>query len=160
MAMVVLKLLGPVVKVDLPIVGGGRTMVSLVVFFLMAFLTYSSAYAALGAASEDEQHLGQPAWPLIAFLMIPMVLIGAIVQSPDGPVTTALSLFPLTAPVVVFQRIVLGSPPAWHVALAVFLIVATTVGVALLSARIFRVGILMAGKRAKLGQVLRWVTYR
>jgi ABC-2 type transport system permease protein len=160
MAVLVLKLLGPVVKVDLPVVGGARTMGSLVAFFLMAFFLYSSAYAALGAASEDEQHLGQLAWPLIVFLVVPMVFIGATVQSPDGPVTVALSLFPLTAPIVMFQRVVLGSPPAWQVALAVCLILATTTGVVALSARIFRVGILMTGKRPRLREVLRWVGYR
>jgi ABC-2 type transport system permease protein len=160
MAVAVLKLLGPVVKVDLPIVGGARTMVALVAFFLMAFFLYSSAYAALGAASEDEQHMGQLSWPLIVFLVVPMVFIGAIVQSPDGAVTVALSIFPLTAPIVMFQRIALGNPPVWHVVLSVGLTLLTIVGVVLLSARIFRVGILMTGKRAKLREVLRWVSYR
>lgn len=160
MAVVVLKVLGPLVHVDLPVVGGARTLAFLVLFFLMAFFLYSSAYAAMGAASEDEQHLGQLSWPVIVFLVIPMVLIGAIVQSPDGPVTVVLSFFPLTAPIVMFQRVVLGNPPAWHVAVSIVGTLATTAGVVALSARIFRVGILMTGKRSKLREVVRWVSYR
>jgi len=88
------------------------------------------------------------------------VAIGTIIQYPDGTFSVVLSHFPLTSPIVMFQRVVLGNPPAWEIALSIALAVGTTVGVVALSSRVFRVGILMTGKRYKLREVLRWIGYR
>jgi ABC-2 type transport system permease protein len=150
----VLKVIGPRIGVS---IGAGLSMNSLaylVLFFILAYFLYCSVYAALGAASEDEQHLGQLAWPVIVFLVIPVAMITAIISTPRAPVVVALSPFPLTAPMVMFLRILVGAARVWEILVSIGLTIGMTVGVIWLSSRIFRAGILMTGKRFNLGQVL------
>ena len=129
----------------------------LVVFFLFGFLLYAAFYAALGAASEDEQNLGQLSWPLIVFLVFPMVSAGPLITNPGSSFSLFLSLFPLTAPVVMFIRIMVSEPPAWQVLLSLGILASSIVAAMLLSARVFRVGILMSGKRFRLSEIVRWI---
>ncbi len=156
---VFIKVFGPRLGVNIDFGGSLSLLGFLVLYFLLAFFMYCSLYAALGASSQDEQHLGQLAWPLILFLVLPIVMISPIIMSPHAPVIVAMSLFPLTAPVVMFLRIVVGGVPVWQILASIALILATTAGVIVLSAKIFRVGLLMTGKRFRLGEVLRWVRY-
>lgn len=160
MAIAFLNIIGPLVDVQINIAGGGSTYLYLVGFFLLAFLLYSTVYAGLGAASEDETHLGQLAWPVILFLVIPMVTIGAMASNPDSTFPQVLSIFPLTAPIVMFQRLLIGNPETWEVVLSVGLQIASIVVIALLAAKIFRIGILMTGKRFSLGEVIKWLRFR
>jgi ABC-2 type transport system permease protein len=156
----VLKLVGPRLGVS---IGAGLslgTLAYLVLFFILAFFLYCSLYAALGAASEDEQHLAQLAWPVIIFLLVPVVMIFPIIATPQAPVIVGLSLFPLTAPIVMFLRILVGAAPPREILVSVGLILAATAAVVWLSARIFRVGILMTGKRFKFAEVLRLARLR
>ena len=154
-AAAILKIVGPGLGIT---VGAGLTMSTLaclVLFFILAFFLYCSLYAALGAASEDEQHLGQLAWPVVIFLIIPVMMISPIITTPQAPVIVGLSLFPLTAPIVMFLRILVGAARTWQVLLSVGLILLTTAGVIWLSARIFQAGILLTGKRFNIVEVLR-----
>ena len=160
MAVLFLQVLGPLFDIQISLAGGAANYVYLVGFFLLAFFLYSTVYAALGAAAEDEQHLGQLAWPVIMFLVIPMIMIGATTSNPDGTVPQILSIFPLTSPIVMFQRLMLGAPAAWEVALCLALLVGSIVLVALLAAKIFRIGILMTGKRFSVGEIAKWVRFR
>ena len=151
----VLRLLKQVFGINVNLSFGASTLGFLVLFFLLAFFLYCSLYAALGAASEDEQHLSQLAWPVIVFLIIPIVLISSIISSPNAPFAVALSLFPLTAPIVMFMRIIVGTVPAWQILLSVGLMLVTIALVIWLSAKIFRVALLMTGKRFKFAEVIR-----
>ncbi len=154
-SVVVLKLVGPRLSIS---IGDGLstgTLAALVLFFILAFFLYCSLYAALGAASEDEQHLGQLVWPVIVFLLIPVVMISPIITTPRAPVIIGLSLFPLTAPIVMFLRIMVGAARPWEILASVGLIIAATAAVIRLSARIFRVAILMTGKRFAFREVMR-----
>jgi ABC-2 type transport system permease protein len=157
-----MKLVGPRIGVTLQLAITPATLGWLVVFFLLAFFIYSAIYAGLGAASEDEQHLGQLAWPAIVFLVIPMVMIWPILNSPDSAIVVGMSFFPLTGSVVMFMRILAGAVGIaqgnmWQVWLAIGLQLATIVLLIALSAKIFRVGILMTGRRFKLGEILSWI---
>lgn len=156
---VFIKFFGPSLGMSIDFGGSLAMLGFLVLYFVLAFFLYCSLYAALGASSQDEQHLGQLAWPLILFLVLPIVMISPIIMSPHAPLIVAMSLFPLTGPVVMFLRIVVGGVPTWQILASIALILATTGGVIALSAKIFRVGLLMTGKRFKLGEVLRWVRY-
>jgi ABC-2 type transport system permease protein len=156
----VLKLAGPALGVTVGFGISVGTLGWLVLFFLLAFFLYCSVYAALGAASEDEQHLGQLAWPVIIFLVIPVVMISPIISTPQAPFIVGLSIFPLTAPIVMFLRIVVGAAQPWEIALSVGLMLALIAAVIVLAAKIFRVGLLMTGKRFKLGEVIRLLRYR
>jgi ABC-2 type transport system permease protein len=156
-SLVFIEFAGPRLGVDLQLAITPTILAWLVAFFLLAFFLYSSLYAGLGAASEDEQHLGQLAWPVIVFLVIPMVMIWPIISSPNSPLVVVMSLFPLTAAVVMFMRILAGAAPMWQVWLSIGLQLVTIVATIALSAKIFRVGILMTGRRFKLGEILRWI---
>ena len=150
----VLKLIGPTLGVT---IGAGLSigmLAYLVLFFILAFFLYCSVYAALGAAAEDEQHLGQLAWPAVIFLIIPVMMITAIIGTPRAPVVVVLSLFPLTSPIVMFLRVLVGAARAWEILVSIGLSIGATGFVIWLSARIFRAGILMTGKRFKLREVL------
>ena len=156
---VFVKVFGPRLGVSIDFGGSLSTLGFLVLFFLLAFFLYCSLFAALGAASQDEQHLGQLTWPLILFLVLPIVMISPIIMSPHAPLIVGMSLFPLTAPVVMFLRIVVGGVPTWQILACIALVLATIAAVIALSAKIFRVGLLMTGKRFTLGEVLRWLRY-
>jgi ABC-2 type transport system permease protein len=156
----VLKLVGPPLGVSVGFGLSTGTLAYLVLFFILAYFLYCSLYAALGAASEDEQHLAQLTWPVVIFLAIPVVMISSIIGTPRAPVIVGLSLFPLTAPIVMFLRILVDAAEPWEILVSIGLILAATAVVIWLSAKIFRVGILMTGKRFKLREVLRLVRSR
>ncbi|MCX7026451.1 MAG: ABC transporter permease [Spirochaetes bacterium] len=160
MAMVLIKLAGPLFGLAVPAGLTASNLLWLVLFFVLAFFLYASAYAALGAASEDEQHLGQLAWPLLIFLMVPLVMIGSFVTNPESGISVALSLFPMTSPIVMLIRILVSPPPAWQILLCIAILVVSVAAMATLAAKVFRVGILMTGKRAKLKEVLHWIAVK
>jgi ABC-2 type transport system permease protein len=152
-----IRFIGPLLGVALKLAVTPAVLGWLVVFFLLAFFLYSAIYAGLGAASEDEQHLGQLAWPVIVFLVIPMVMISPILSAPNSGLVTGLSFFPLTGAVVMFLRILVGPPPMWQIWLSIGLQFATIVVLIALAAKIFRIGILMTGRRFHIGEILRWL---
>jgi len=160
MGLVLVEVLGPALGVAVPATVNPASFGWLLCFFVLAFFLYSSAYAALGAASEDEHHLGQLAWPLLMFLMVPLVMISTFIMQPDSTVSVILSIFPLTSPLVMLVRVLVSQPPAGQLAACIVLLVASVGGMALLASKIFRTGILMTGKRAKFGEMLRWITVR
>jgi len=132
-------------------------MAFLALFFVLAYFLYSACYAAIGSGAEDEQHMGQMGMPLLLFLIVPMVMVSFIVMNPGSPFTTALSFFPMTAPLVMLMRIVIAMPPWWEILLSVVLIMITTIWVVIAAARIFRIGILMTGKRFTLKEMIKWM---
>ncbi len=156
MGVLMIKVVGPLFSLSLPAAVTVGNFGWLVFFFLLAFFLYAAGYAALGAAAEDEYHLGQLAWPLILFLVIPMVMISTMILNPQSPLVLGLSYFPMTAPIVMLVRILVSAPAWWEVAASVGAILLAIIGVGFLGAKIFRVGILMTGKRPKIGEVLRW----
>lgn len=160
MVFVLRAVVGPVFNIAMPSALSMANVAWLVVFFILAFFLYSSAYAAMGAASEDEQHLGQMAWPLLIFLIVPLVMIGTLTSNPDSGISVILSIFPMTSPIVMLIRILVSEPPAWQIVVCLGLLAAAVAGMALLAAKIFRVGILMTGKRPGLKEVIRWVGVR
>ena len=83
-----------------------------------------------------------------------------IVQNPDSALSVALALLPFFAPMVMFIRILILTPPAWQIAASIGLLMVTIGLTVHLAARIFRVGMLMYGKRAPLSEVWKWIRYR
>lgn len=157
MALLAVRLLGPSLGLaSLPQLSGLLPLY-LVVFFLLGFFLYAALYAALGAAAEDEHNLGQLSWPVLIFLILPMVAAGGIATSPSSAFAVVLSLFPLTSPIVMFLRVLLSDPGWTQVLLSMGLLAAAAAGFMFLSARIFRVGILLTGRRISWAQILRWL---
>jgi ABC-2 type transport system permease protein len=148
-----LKLFGPRFGITPGIALTPETFAYLVVYFILAYFLYCSIYATLGSASRDEQQLGQLSWPVIVVLIVPIMLITSIITSPQAPVIFALSLFPLTAPIVMFVRILLGAASGTEIFASIFLMVLATVSCVVLSTKIFTSCILLNGKTINLESV-------
>jgi ABC-2 type transport system permease protein len=157
LALVLTKVAAPLIGIAPPPAISPANLGWLVTFFVLAFFLYASLYAALGAAAEDETHLGQLAWPVLIFLIVPLVMISSFVSNPGSPLSVALSLFPMTSPIVMLIRVLIAPPPFWQIALCLGLLVASVYLAAAAAAKIFRVGILMGGKRATLREMVRWI---
>ncbi len=136
------------------------TFLFLALFFLLAFLLYASLYAALGAAAENEQNLGQLAWPLIIFLVIPMIMISTLVMNSDSLFSVLLSYFPLTSPMVMFIRVLVNMPSVWELLLCFAILIVSIIFAIYFSSRVFRVGILLTGKKHSLKEIMKWMKYK
>lgn len=144
---------------------GGRFLPSasqallFVLFFVMGYVLYSSVAAALGAITNSEQELQQ----LNIFLMLPLiacsVVIFNVVTSPDGALAKWFSFFPFCTPLIMYTRIVVGKPGALQIGLSVAEVFVTIALVLWVAARIYRVGILMYGKKPNLPEIVRWMKY-
>ncbi len=156
-ALFIMLVLSPILSLTLPSAINPMMLLFLLLFFLIAFLIYGASYAALGAAAEDEQNLGQLAWPLIVFLVIPMVMSSTIIMNPNSAFTYILSYFPLTAPMVMFIRVLVNMPPAWELILCFAILILSIWAIVILAAKIFRIGILMSGKRATFKEIFKWL---
>ena len=129
------------------------------VYFILGYLLYSSLFAGLAATCETEQELqmymplaAAPTW--LSFSMIVLVM-----NDSNSPWSIAASLFPPTAPIIMFLRMASQIPPVWQFAVSIGLLMLSIVVVLWVSAKLYRVGILMYGKRATLPELVRWLRY-
>jgi ABC-2 type transport system permease protein len=134
------------------------TIVSFLVFFVLGYVLYSSLYAAVGAMCSSDEEARQAQLPVTFLIIIPFILmVGTIEGGGETTVLVALSLVPFFAPIVMFARVASGLAPFWQVALSWALMLITIGLVAWVAGRIYRVGILMQGKRPTLPELWRWV---
>ena len=129
------------------------------VFFLLGYLLYSTMCAALGAMVNSEQEAQQMQFPIVLPMVFSLVMMPYLIRQPDAPLSVIVSMIPFCSPLVMYLRIVVQQPPAWQIALCLAILLATIYGMLALSARIYRVGILMYGKRPTLPEILKWVRY-
>ncbi len=130
-----------------------------VVFFLAGYLLYASLYAAIGAMVSSEQDAQQIQLPVTLLIVVSFLLFDFILRNPNSPVAVTLSIIPFLSPILMVLRIAVETPPFWQIALSLGLSLVATVGVVQISARIYRVGVLMQGKRPSLVEVWRWLRY-
>jgi ABC-2 type transport system permease protein len=130
-----------------------------VIYFLLGFLFYSALSAAFGASVSSEQEIQQLSFLIVTPLFIGIVLMNYILANPNAPAVVALSLFPPCTPIVMYLRMAAQQPPSWQVWLSIVLMVASIYCMLWVASRIYRVGILMYGKRATLAEMLRWLRY-
>jgi len=129
------------------------------VYYLLGYLLYSSLFAGLAATCETEQEL-QMYMPLAAMpTWLSFAMIVLIMNDSNSVWSVAASLFPPTAPIIMFLRMASQIPPAWQFAVSIGLMVVSIWAVLWMSSRLYRVGILMYGKRATLPELLRWLRY-
>ena len=129
------------------------------VYFLLGYLLYASLFAGLAASCETEQEL-QMYTPLAALpIWLSFALIVLVVNNPDSVLSVAASLFPATAPIIMMLRMGSEFPPAWQIAASIAIMLLSIWAVLWVSSRLYRVGILMYGKRATIPELLRWLRY-
>jgi ABC-2 type transport system permease protein len=130
-----------------------------VIFFLAGYFLYASLYAAIGSMVSSEEELQQVQMPVTLAIVSCFILYPLIQRAPNSPLAIGLTLFPFSSPILMVFRITVQTPPFWQIALSLAICLATTVGVVRMSAKIYRVGILMYGKRPSLVELLRWLRY-
>jgi ABC-2 type transport system permease protein len=130
-----------------------------ILFFILGYFLYASVYTMIAAPFNTDQEAQQLA-------MIPMVMIvggiavyPAVMNNPTGGMALFFSLFPFTASLIMFLRTAVSEPPAWQILLCVAILISTTAGLAWFAGRIYRVGILMYGKKPTIPEIIRWARY-
>ncbi|MEO2053488.1 MAG: ABC transporter permease [Allomuricauda sp.] len=142
----------------------GLMIFSFLIYFVLGYLIYSSIYAAIGAAVDNETDTQQFIFPIILPLML-AIYVGffSVFSNPHGPIAVGFSLFPLTSPIVMLMRlpggIGEGGVPLWQFLLSIFLLIVTFLGIVTLAAKVYRVGILMYGKKPTYKELVKWLRY-
>jgi ABC-2 type transport system permease protein len=128
-----------------------------VVFFMMGYFVYATLYALLGSVVTTAQEGGQAAMPIIMLLVISFYLFLPVSRNPDSTLSFWLSMIPFFAPISMLVRIVTQTPPFWQIVLSLLIGVTTATFLTWVASKIYRVGMLMYGKRPSIPEVLRWV---
>jgi len=129
------------------------------IYFVLGYLLYASLFAGLSASCETEQEL-QMYTPLAALpIWLSFSLIWLVINDPNSMVSIAASLFPATAPIIMMLRFGSEMPPIWQIGASILIMMISIWVVLWVSARLYRVGILMYGKRATLPELMRWLRY-
>ncbi len=137
----------------IPQAGG---LVLFLTFFVLGYFLFSSLYAAVAAMCSSDEEAQQTQIPVTILLVIPMIALAPIIENPHSTLATSLSLVPFFSPILMFPRFMAGAP-LWQVGLSLLLMVVAIWVVAWVAGRIYRVGILMQGKRPTLPEIVRWV---
>lgn len=137
----------------------GMMAVCFLIYFIGGFFLYSSIYASIGAAVDSETDSQQFLLPIILPLMLG-VYVGffTVIKDPHGTVATVFSMIPLTSPIVMMMRLPFGVP-LWQIAVSVVLLFATFFMVVWFAAKIYRIGILMYGKKPTYKEIFKWLKY-
>ncbi|HKS82272.1 MAG TPA: ABC transporter permease [Candidatus Acidoferrales bacterium] len=130
-----------------------------IVFFLGGYFLYSAMFAAIGSACSNEQDAQQLQWLAMGPLVFCMLIYSVILTDPTSRTAIILSEIPFFSPVLMSLRISLQTPPIWQLALSFVLLALTTVVVIYASAKIYRIGVLMYGKRPSVVEMVRWLRY-
>lgn len=134
-------------------------IVAFIFFFIGGYLLYSSLYAAIGAAVDNETDTQQFMLPILMPLILAVYIgIFTVIEDPHGTVSTVFSFVPLTSPVVMLMRIPFGVP-IWQQLLALFILIGTFMLTVWFAAKIYRVGILMYGKKPSYKELIKWIKY-
>ena len=128
-------------------------------YFLGGYLLYSALFGAVGAAVDNETETQQFMFPIMMPIIAAIAFAQIAVRDPDGPLAFWTSMIPFTSPVVMMVRIPFGVP-IWELALSMVLLVLGFIGTTWLAARIYRVGILMYGKKVSFRELSKWVFYK
>lgn len=129
------------------------------VYFVLGFFFYAAMYAAVGAMVSSEQDTQQVQIPITMLLVIGIMLLQVVSNDPRGSSAAAMTMVPLWSPMLMPMRYVLGGATVSEVGISLLLLVIATVIVVRAAAKIYRVGVLMYGKRPTVGELIRWLRY-
>lgn len=131
-----------------------------IAYFLGGYLLYGALFGAVGAAVDDQTDTQQFMFPITMPLILSYILgFSVILRNPDGPVAFWMSMIPFTSPVAMVIRLPFGVP-AWQLALSIGLLIVGFVGTVWVASRIYRVGILMYGKKVTYRELSKWMFYK
>jgi ABC-2 type transport system permease protein len=128
------------------------------VYLVLAVLMYASLFIAVGAAAGDIKETQALLMPVMLLVALPMLLLAAVIQDPNGPLAMGVSFFPFSTPMMMVARIAVPpGVPWWQPVVGVVLVLVTSLACVWAAGRIFRVGLLMQGKGVKFADLARWV---
>ncbi|MDO5655286.1 MAG: ABC transporter permease [Flavobacteriaceae bacterium] len=131
---------------------------SFLIYFFFGYLLYSAFFAAIGASVDNETETQQFMWVGLMPLMLGVYGAISIIENPDGPVGFWMSMIPFTSPVAMMARISYGVP-MWELLLSIALLLLSVIGMIWFAAKIYRVGILMYGKKPSFKEWMKWIRY-
>ncbi len=130
-----------------------------IIFFLGGYFIYSSLFAAMGSAINEDMGEGQQLMlPIVLVVMVAFYMLFPVLSNPNGNLAVFASLFPLFSPIIMPARLAFD-PPWWQIVLSIILMLATVWFFIWLTSRIYRVGILMYGKKATIREMIKWLRY-
>jgi ABC-2 type transport system permease protein len=135
------------------------TFIYFVLYFIFGYLMYATLYAGAGATVEQVSDAQQVSMPITLLIILPIVMMTSVIQSPSTTSSVILSLIPFFSPILMLARIFSETPPWWQITLSFVLMGATFFGVLWLSGKIYRTGILMYGKKYTLKEIAKWLKY-
>ena len=133
-------------------------LISFILYFIGGYVLYASIFAVIGASVDNEQDTQQFMMPITILLLFAFYAGIYSVNNPDGPLAFWGSFIPFSSPIVMMVRIPFGIP-FWQIAVSLVILYATFIGMAYIAAKIYRVGILMYGKKPTLKEIIRWTKY-
>jgi ABC-2 type transport system permease protein len=128
-------------------------------FFIGGYLLYSSMFAAVGSAIDSQEDAQQFTLPITLPIILSILVLMSAIKNPEGPIAFWFSIIPFTSPIVMMARIPFGVPP-WQLALSMTLLAAAFIGMVWLAGKIYRVGILMYGKKPSWKELGKWLMYK
>lgn len=134
-------------------------MVCLVLYFLLGYTFYASLFAAVGAMCNSQEEATQAAQPVMMLLVASIILVQPIMTQPAGTMATVMSLLPFSSPIIMPLVMSGTQVPLWQISLSLGGLMVACVAAIWVSARIYRVGLLMTGKRPSVKELVRWVRY-
>jgi ABC-2 type transport system permease protein len=136
-----------------------KLAVTILAFFLTGFMFYASLFAAAGSMVNSEQEAQQAAMPVIMLLVVTIIFLNPIMMNSSGPLAVALSWLPFSSPIIMPMRMALGSVPMTSVIGSWIVSALGCAGAIWLAARIYRVGMLMYGKKPSMVELVKWIRY-
>lgn len=125
-------------------------------YFIGAYFLYSSLFAAVGSAADNDTDAQQFTLPVTAPLILSMIMLSMVIMNPNSATAVWMSMIPLTSPIIMMVRIPFGIPD-WQIWLSLAILFGSFIGTTFIAARIYRVGILMYGKKPNLLEIAKWM---
>jgi len=138
---------------------GPEVFIVFVLFFLVGYLLYASLFAAVGSAVEQESDAQGFMLPVMMPIILSITFISPIIEEPNSPLAVWLSMIPFLSPIPMVVRVAVTDVPFWQVGGSFLLLFGAFLGAIWVSSRIYRVGILMYGKKPKLSDLIKWIRY-
>ena len=131
----------------------------LLLYFILGYFLYASIYTAIAAPFNTNQEAQQLSMIPVMLIVSSIAVYPAVLNNPSGGLAVFFSIFPFTAPLIMFLRTALSDVPVWQIASSISSIAAMTIAIAWFAGRIYRVGILMYGKKPTIPEIIRWARY-
>lgn len=137
----------------------GIWLIYFIIYFVLGYFLFATLYAMVGAMVSSEEDAQQAQTPVTLIIVLPMLLIGMVMTNPDSTLSIALSLIPFFSSTLMMMRIAMVNPPLWQIIASMLGMVLTILASVWVVSRIYRVGILMYGKRPSIAELGKWIRY-